>query len=259
MGFLNSIYSFLRRRSLVRRYYDEWTGRYLDAFGDVFQAARAERDEDLIDYFIRSAGIKDGMRLLDAGCGVCGPSIKIAKIMNVAIDAVTISPVQAELARKKVQESGLSDRITVHLGDYSDLDTIFGSALFDRIIFLESLCHASRLKEVARGCQVVLRPGGQVYIKDFYRKHQSDPSRRAWADVVIDRVKREFVLSVRDVAEVRNALAGAGLEEISCRPIGYEHTEYFQDKFATANRIDLFKGGSRIDWCEWLELLYEKK
>ncbi|MBU3665936.1 MAG: methyltransferase domain-containing protein [Chthoniobacterales bacterium] len=259
LAFWKSISAFVRRRrQSVRQYYDAWTDRYLDSFGDVFQAARAERDEDLIAYFVRMAGIEDGMRVLDAGCGVCGPSIRIAQIADVKIDAVTISPVQADLARQRVRESGLSDKIKVHLGDYSELGAMFGHDCFDRIIFLESLCHAKRLGKVAGECRDVLRKGGQVYVKDFYRKHHSDPARKAWADVVSSRVEREFRCNVREVSAVRAALAEAGLEEVTCRPIGFELSEFFMEKFATTNQINIFEGGERVDWCEWLELSYKK-
>ena len=242
----------------VKDYYDDWTSRYLESFGDIFQAARAVRDDDLIEHVVRMAGIEDGMRMLDAGCGVCGPSIRIARIANVAIDAVTISPVQAELARTRVQAAGLSDRITVHTGDFADLAAIFGTDRFDRIIFLESLCHARRLDEVAKGCRDVLRHGGRVYVKDFYRKPYGDPTQRAWADAVIERVKQEFRLSVRDISEVCDALAGAGLQQDYCTKLGFDVSFAVSERFAAANQINVYAGGQPIDWGDWYDLSYRK-
>ena len=102
-----------RHDDAVKDYYDDWNERYIESFGDIFQAARTERVDDLIAHVVRMAGLQDGMRMLDAGCGICGPSIRIARMVNVSIDAVTISPVQADFARKRVQEAGLADRITV--------------------------------------------------------------------------------------------------------------------------------------------------
>ena len=248
-----------RDDNAVKDYYDDWTARYLESFGDIFQAARAERDDDLIEHVVRMAGIEDGMRMLDAGCGVCGPSIRIARIANVAIDAVTISPVQADLARKRVQAAGLSDRITVHAADFSDLATIFGPDRFDRIIFLESLCHARRLDEVAEGCRDVLRHGGLVYVKDFYRKPYGDPALRAWADAVIERVKEEFRLSVRDISEVCGALTRAGLEQDYCTKLGFDVSFAVSERFAETNRIDVYAGGQPIDWGDWYDLAYRKR
>ena len=243
----------------VKDYYDDWNERYIESFGDIFQAARAMRDDDLIAHVVRMAGIQDGMRMLDAGCGICGPSIRIARMVNVSIDAVTISPVQAELARKRVQEAGLADRITVHLGDFADLAAIFGPDRFDRIIFLESLCHARDLDEVTRGCRKVLRPGGQVYVKDFYRKPYADPTQRAWSDVVVKRVEQEFLLSVRDISEVCDALARAGLYRTYCTKLGFDVSFTVSEKFAADNRIDVYVGGQPIDWGDWYDVACHKR
>lgn len=247
-----------RDEHAVRDYYDAWSQRYLESFGDIFQAARAGHDDDLISHVVRAAGITDGMRLLDAGCGVCGPSIRIARLANVTIDAITISPVQAELARKRVQEAGLADRITVHLGDFAELAAIFGADRFDRIIFLETLCHARLIDAVTRGCRDVLRPGGQVYVKDFYRKVYNDKAQRAWCDVVIERVEREFRLRVRDISELIHSMKQAGLEQTFFERLGFDVTFSWAEKFATTNQIDVFAGGSPIDWGDWYEVAYQK-
>ena len=248
-----------RHDDAVKDYYDDWNDRYINSFGDIFQAARAECDDDLIAHVVRMAGIQDGMRVLDAGCGICGPSIRIARIANVSIDAVTISPVQAELARKRVQDAGLADRITVHLGDFAGLAAIFGPDRFDRIIFLESLCHARRLDEVTRGCRDVLRPGGQVYVKDFYRKPYDDPAQRAWSDVVVGRVEQEFLLSVRDISEVCDSLARAGLYRTYCTKLGFDVSFAVSEKFAADNRIDVYVGGQPINWGDWYDVAFHKR
>ncbi len=243
----------------VKDYYDDWTGRYIESFGDIFQAARARCDDDLIAHVVRMAGMRGGMRVLDAGCGVCGPSIRIARIVDVAIDAVTISPVQAELARERVREAGLSDRITVHLGDFAALPTLFEPDRFDRIFFLESLCHARDLDEVTRGCREVLRPGGQVYVKDFYRKPYEDPQQRAWSEVVMERVEKEFVLSVRDISEVCDALARAGLYRTYCTKLGFDVSFTVSERFAADNRIDVYVGGQPINWGDWYDVAFHKR
>ena len=247
-----------RDEHAVRDYYDAWSARYLESFGDIFQAARADRDDDLIAHVVRAAGIADGMRLLDAGCGVCGPSIRIARLADVTIDAITISPVQVELARKRVAEAGLTDRITVHLGDFADLAAIFGPERFDRIIFLETLCHARQLDDVTHGCGEVLRPGGQVYVKDFYRKQYNDKAQRAWCDVVVQRVEEEFRLRVRDISDLIHSMKRAGLGQTLFERLGFDVDFSWAEKFATTNQIDVFAGGQPIDWGDWYEVAYEK-
>ena len=97
----------------IKQYYEEWTGRYIESFGEVFQGRSATNLDALMDYYIQSAGFKPGMKLVDAGCGICGPAIMLAKKVDVQIDAVTISEEQMHIAREKVKEAGLESSIKV--------------------------------------------------------------------------------------------------------------------------------------------------
>ena len=242
----------------IGEYYDQWTGRYIDSFGDVFQACRPARTEDLIDHIVQSAGISAGMRLLDAGCGVCGPSIRIAQTVNVRIDAITISKVQAELARERVERAGLSDRITVHRGGFTRLSEIFRPDSFDRIVFLESLCHAVSVNRVLAAVYQVLKVSGQVYVKDFFRQHHSDPIQFEWAATVVSRIEKEFRLRVRNARDVMNSCTQAGFDQVLEQPVGFEATITEWQRFAQANDLNMYAGGKPIDWVEWIELAYRK-
>jgi len=242
----------------VGEYYDQWTDRYIDSFGDVFQACRPARTEHLIAHIIQSADISPGMRLLDAGCGVCGPSIRIAQAVDVQIDAITISTVQAEIARERVEQAGLSDRITVHQGDFSKLSESFQPDFFDRIVFLESLCHAVSVDQVLVTVHQVLKTDGQVYVKDFFRRHYEDNSQAEWVAIVVGRVEKEFRVRVRDVSDVMNSCTRAGFEQVLEQPVGFESTITEWQQFAIANDLNLYAGGKPIEWSDWIELAYRK-
>lgn len=112
------------------------------------------------------AGLSEARRALDAGCGAGGPAIDLARANPaLQIDAVTLSRVQAELAREHVAHAQLADRITVHLADYHALP--FAAATFDAVILFESACYSDppRLcQELAR----VLKFGGTFYCKDLF-------------------------------------------------------------------------------------------
>lgn len=239
----------------IAGYYDDWTGRYVASFGDVFQACRPERTEDLIAHLIRSADLEDGMHVLDAGSGVCGPSIRIAQQVDVTIDAVTVSAVQAEIARERIAAAGLGDRITVHHADFAQLADVCAPGRFDRALFLESLCHATVLEPVLRQCAATLKPGGLLYVKDFYRRHYADAEEERWADVVSARIEEEFRLHVRNVEVVQDACHHAGVALLDTRPMAFEPSLSEWTRFATANGLDLYAGGEPIEWVEWLELL----
>jgi SAM-dependent methyltransferase len=152
----------------VKNYYDEKTAAYIEGFGDVFQGNRPESTEYLLKYIIDAANIADGMRILDAGCGVCGPAVWFAQHRNVTVEALTISPVQVREAKQLVSARGLTDRINVREGDFHDLVDLYPAESFDRVLFLETLCHARDYRRVIEHAKRVLKPGGYLYIKDYY-------------------------------------------------------------------------------------------
>jgi len=44
---------------------------------------------DYLDYTIQNAELKDGQKILDAGCGVGGPAYYFASKLNVVVDGIT--------------------------------------------------------------------------------------------------------------------------------------------------------------------------
>jgi len=152
----------------VKNYYDEKTAAYIEGFGDVFQGNRPESTEYLLKYIVDAANVADGMRILDAGCGVCGPAVWFAQHRNVTVEALTISPVQVREAKQLVSARGLTDRINVREGDFHDLVDLYPAETFDRVLFLETLCHARDYRRVIEHATRVLKPGGYLYIKDYY-------------------------------------------------------------------------------------------
>ena len=152
----------------VKRYYEEKTSAYLEGFGEVFQGSRPASTSELLDYIIGAAELTDGLRILDAGCGVCGPSIYFAQKRQLAIEAVTISPTQVKEAQKRIRARKLNKRIVVREGDFHHLAEIYEPNSFDRVLFLETICHARDYRTVIEQTMRILKPGGLLYIKDFY-------------------------------------------------------------------------------------------
>ena len=242
----------------VGRYYDEWTARYQASFGDTFQACRPTEADDLHRYLLEHAGIVSGERILDAGCGVCGPSRYFAAHRDITVDALTVSAVQVEKARQLVEEAGLASQITVHLGDFHRLDEYFPALTFDRVLFLESLSHASEPAFVLQGAFEVLRPGGVVYIKDFFEKPCSTQSECDAVRAIIDRVDRTFAVRTPDLQRTIDTLKGVGFREVSTEPVGFVADIGRWRNFNQAHQFDLYDGKPAQQWSDWMELKFEK-
>jgi len=151
---------------------------------------------------------KDGMRLLDLGCGSGAAAAYLMSRRNVEVTCVTNSPVQADICRRKFAKLG---RGQVIVGDYDSLD--LPSESFDAIYSLESIGYTKDLDAWLARCWRMLKPGGRLLI-------QSPGS--------LDHCRRkEDYLSVTAFFENwRYNFVGANLLAYKLRPLGFAPIRY---------------------------------
>jgi cyclopropane-fatty-acyl-phospholipid synthase len=80
---------------------------------------QAQREK--LDLVCRKLALKEGQRVLDVGCGWGAFVIHAAKEYGVSAVGITLSSPQAQLARRRIAEAGMSDRVEVRVADYRDL------------------------------------------------------------------------------------------------------------------------------------------
>jgi cyclopropane-fatty-acyl-phospholipid synthase len=85
-----------------------------------------------LDHLCRKLRLAPGERLLDVGCGWGGFVIHAAAHYGVSAVGITLSKEQHALARERVAERGLADRVQVELLDYRELAERFGRESFDK-------------------------------------------------------------------------------------------------------------------------------
>jgi|FEC22Drversion2_1045045.scaffolds.fasta_scaffold00718_16 tocopherol O-methyltransferase len=127
------------------------------------------------------ARIGAGDRVLDAGCGVGGSSLWLAR--HLAVDVVGITPVehQVAMAREVASRRGLQHRATFEQADYTRVPFPDGS--FDVVWALESLCHAIDKRSFYREALRLLRPGGRLVVAEYVRTTRHfDAETNAWMD-----------------------------------------------------------------------------
>jgi cyclopropane-fatty-acyl-phospholipid synthase len=88
-----------------------------------------DAQEHKVDLICRKLRLKPGEKFLDIGCGWGGLLIHAARNYGVTGHGVTLSQNQYDLARQRVKDAGLEDKITIELRDYRDLT----DASFDKI------------------------------------------------------------------------------------------------------------------------------
>ncbi|MBB2891571.1 cyclopropane-fatty-acyl-phospholipid synthase family protein [Flexivirga oryzae] len=152
------LHSRTRDRDVIRHHYDlpadffrlildenmayscaRVTGAALDGTEtDSYRLEDAQADK--LDLVCRSVGLdaRPGMRLLDVGCGWGSLGLFAAEHYAAQVTGVTISPAQKAFIDRRVAALGLSDRVTVRLQDYRDVD----DGPYDAIASLEMGEHA---------------------------------------------------------------------------------------------------------------------
>ncbi|KIX08318.1 uncharacterized protein Z518_02974 [Rhinocladiella mackenziei CBS 650.93] len=103
-------------------------------------------------------GLEPDSRVLDAGAGSGYVAMFMAE-KGLNVQAIDITPLHVEEARRNVEARGLQDRISVRLEDYHNL-TDFPSGSFDGIYTMETFVHADDPMKVLQNFYRLLRPGG---------------------------------------------------------------------------------------------------
>ncbi|MEZ5002440.1 MAG: class I SAM-dependent methyltransferase [Chitinophagales bacterium] len=188
----------------VRKFYNKTTDQFLEVYGEIIQAFRTKNVDDYLDYTISSAQLVNAEKILDAGCGVCGPSIYFAKKVNgLKIDACTISDIQFEKGTQNIKQARLDDRLHVHQLDYHTIDEVFQKETYDRILFLESFGHSDNKERLIDACWELLKPGGMAYIKDLFRRIDDDE----WEQLRIDKICAEIDMAYKyKIGDLNNVL-----------------------------------------------------
>src|SRR5882724_3682353 len=105
-------------------------------------------------------------RLVDLGSGVCASLCRIAKQRPVTGLGITISPVQVELAERRIQAAGLGDKLRSICADFCDLPS--GLPQADLAFAVESFVHARSGPAFFEQCATLVRPGGLLIVCDDF-------------------------------------------------------------------------------------------
>jgi len=168
-----------RRRTVrgVAAYFDLITDDGRMFFGDSFhfgffpdgRQTLAQGLDAHTDLVCELAGIRPGMRVLDAGCGIGEPARRIASRIDCEIVGLNISREQVRQGRELIARAGLAARVDIRHGNV--LQMPFPDGGFDAAICLEAagdICvRAADKPRLLAELRRALRPGGQVGFSDL--------------------------------------------------------------------------------------------
>jgi cyclopropane-fatty-acyl-phospholipid synthase len=116
--------------------------------------------------------------VLEIGCGWGSFALTAAGEYGARVTGITLSPAQAELARRRVADAGLADRVEVRLQDFREVEETFTKvASIEMIEAIGEPLLPTFFETVDR----VLAPGGRACIQSIlipdarYRRYRSSP------------------------------------------------------------------------------------
>ncbi len=201
--------------SIARRYYNSSDAEifYSTVWGgeDIHVGLYASDDEPISVASRRTVetladelpALGSGEDVLDLGSGYCGAARFLATRFSVNVNAINVSEVENERARRLNDEAGLAERIHVHDCSFEALPVADASqaAAWSQDAILHSSDRAQVFREVARA----LRPGG-VFV--FTDPMQADHCPEGVLDPILSRI---HLTSLGSVALYRALAEEAGL------------------------------------------------
>ncbi|MFE0463134.1 class I SAM-dependent methyltransferase [Kitasatospora sp. NPDC058965] len=124
--------------------------------------------EAKLDLICRKLGLRPGMRLLDVGCGWGSLVLHAARNYGVTAVGVSISAEQVALARQRVEQAGLADRVEIRLQDYREIP----DGPYDAVSSVGMAEHvgSEQYRVYAEGLYGLLAPGGRLLNHQIARR-----------------------------------------------------------------------------------------
>ena len=163
--------------NLVEEYYDKCTKYYkwfwfdkesLGIHYGFWDKGTKSKKEALLNQYrevIKLLRPKSNELILDAGCGVGGASIWLARKIKAKLIGITLSSKQVKLAKKYLAKYNVSDKVEFYKMDF--FKTKFKNKTFNKIFTIESFCYSCPNPEnLLREMYKVLKKGGKILISD---------------------------------------------------------------------------------------------
>jgi cyclopropane-fatty-acyl-phospholipid synthase len=127
-------------------------------------------EEAALQVTVERAGIEDGMKVLDLGCGWGSLSLWIAEhFPNASVTSVSNSQSQRDYIMSAAENRGL-DNVEVHVCDMNDFDA---PGTYDRVVSVEMFEHMRNYPELFRRISNWLQPDGRFFMHIFC--HRTTP------------------------------------------------------------------------------------
>ncbi|MBS1590133.1 MAG: methyltransferase domain-containing protein [Bacteroidetes bacterium] len=137
---------------------------YWDATTQNFHEALINSNKKLAE----RAHISQLDSVLDAGCGVGGSTVWLAKTLGCQVYGVSLSEKQIKQAKLYAIQEGVDSLTHFSVQDFTA--THFPSDSFSVVWAIETICHANNKADFLREAMRILKPGGRLILFDFFKQ-----------------------------------------------------------------------------------------
>ncbi|KAF1348725.1 S-adenosyl-L-methionine-dependent methyltransferase [Delphinella strobiligena] len=176
------------------------------AYGEPFRQAVARHEH----YLAHVMGMKEGMKVLDVGCGVGGPAREMVKFTGANVVGLNNNDYQIERATHYAEKEGLSHKLTYVKGDFMQMS--FEENTFDAVYAIEATVHAPSLEGIYSQIFRVLKPGGVFGVYEWLMTDAYDNSNPHHREIRLGIEQGDGISNMEKIEVALAAMKAAGFE-----------------------------------------------
>ena len=207
----------------VREYYDLCSEFMEFGWGESLHFAPLSPGENLEDSKIRhqrlmiaKLELREGMTVIDVGCGIGGPMRRVVREAGVRVVGVNSSEIQLAKAKSLNVEAGLDGMVDYFAGSFMDMRSIADDT-FDRGYAIESTCHAPDKVGAFAEIYRVLKPGSLFWDQEMCMTDKFDPDDDGHQAIKNDLMRGIALKDIATMGEVSAALETAGFQIVEAK------------------------------------------
>ena len=177
---------------------------------------------EAVDEGIARLALKPPHRVLDVGSGLGGPARFIASRAGCEVTALELQPDVNEVASRLTERCGLAHLVHHRQGDV--LDGVVPPGGFDALFAWLAFLHIPDRDRLYQRCYEALRPGGGMYVEDYFERGAfTDDERETLAVKVYSR-------NLPRLDELRRDLDRAGFAEVVIEDVTASWTDHVAER-----------------------------